>query len=100
MIGCYFDEYEPLGIYGNGKVMQYYENNRASVERITKFDVLNLQQRLPRWMLRMPYDVLNRLNRRKLLKANNELTTSICMSDYYLKKADEKCFDMFFVATK
>ena len=51
LIGCYFDDYEPLGIYGNGKIMQYYENNRQSVERIMKFDILKLQQHLPRWML-------------------------------------------------
>ena len=100
LIGCYFDDYEPLGIYGNGKVMQYYENNRQSVERIMKFDILKLQQHLPRWMLRLPYDIMNRLNRRKLLKADHELTSSICTSDYFLKKADDKCFDMFFVATK
>lgn len=100
LIGCYFDNYEPLGIYGNGKVMQYYENNRRSVDKIMKYDVLKLQKRLPRWMLQMPYDMLNRINRRKLLKDNTELTSSININDYFLKLADDTCFDMFFVATK
>lgn len=100
LIGCYFDDIEPLGVYGNGKVMQYYEKNRRSVEKILKYDFLRLNKHLPRWMLRIPYDLMNRLNRILLLKRNRELTDSICTSDYFLKKADEECFDMFFIATK
>ena len=38
----------------------------------------------PRWMLQIPYDLLNRLNRRRLLRENNDLTTSIRMEDYRL----------------
>ncbi len=41
------------------------------VRRITRFDVLDLQHRLPRWMLQLPYDLLNRLNRRRLLRDND-----------------------------
>lgn len=100
LIGCYFDHFEAFGVYGNGKVMQYYEENKRSVERITRYDVLRLQHRLPAALLRLPYDILNRLNRRRLLRNNDELTTSICTDDYYLKKADDKCFDLFFIATK
>lgn len=100
LIGCYFDDYEPLGVYGNGRVMRYYENNRRSVERILRYDVLKLNRRLPRWSLKVPYDMMNRLNRLLLLHADRELTSSICVSDYYLKKADDECFDMLFVATK
>lgn len=100
LIGCYFDNIEALGVYGNGKVMQYYENNRRSVERIAKYDVFNLRENMPRKLLRVPYDIMNRLNRRKLFRDNSELTSSICSSDYYLMKADDSCFDMFFVATK
>lgn len=100
LIGCYFDRVDALGVYGNGKVMQYYENNRRSVENLARYDVFNLRNNLPRRLLRLPYDVLNRMNRRKLLRDNSDLTSSICSSDYYLMKADDACFDMFFVATK
>ena len=34
--------------------------------KITRFDIFNLQYILPRWMLQIPYDILNRLNRKKL----------------------------------
>lgn len=80
--------------------MEYYRKNRRSVRRITRFDVLDLQHRLPRWMLQLPYDVLNRLNRRALLKKNTELTTSITMDDYSIVPLTDECFDLFFVAQK
>lgn len=100
LISFYFDDLEALGIYGNGKVMQYYENNKRSVEAVLKYDVLKLEKNLPRWCLKIPYDVANRLNRVKLLKDNGELTASICAADYYLKKANEDCLDLFFIAKK
>ena len=51
-------------------------------------------------MLQIPYDLLNRLNRRRLLRENNDLTTSIRMEDYRLGPAAEGCYDLFFIATK
>lgn len=88
------------GVVGNEKVMEYYEKNRQGVERITRFDILDLQHRLPRQLLQVPYDILNRINRRRLLKKNNELTTSIEMTDYSVSNATEKSFDLLFVAEK
>ena len=88
------------GVVGNEKVMEYYEKNRQGVERITRFDILDLQHRLPRQLLQVPYDILNRINRRRLLKKNTELTTSIEMTDYSVSNATEKSFDLLFVAGK
>ena len=88
------------GVVGNEKVMEYYEKNRQGVERITRFDILDLQHRLPRQLLQVPYDILNRINRRRLLKKNTELTTSIQMTDYSVSNATEKSFDLLFVAEK
>lgn len=95
-----FARVEQLGVGGNGQVMAYYERNREGVRRITRFDIFDLQHRLPRWMLQIPYDLLNRLNRRRLLKQNRTLTTSIRMEDYRLEPVSEDCFDLFFVAEK
>lgn len=88
------------GVVGNEKAMEYYEKNRQGVERITRFDILDLQHRLPRQLLQVPYDILNRINRRRLLKKNTELTTSIEMTDYSVSNATEKSFDLLFVAEK
>ena len=100
MLECHFSEVESLGVFGNQKVMEYYEKNRQSVQRITRFDVLRLQYILPRFMLQLPYDLLNRINRRRLLKKNHELTTSISMEDYSVAPVAPDCFDLFYIATK
>lgn len=95
-----FSSVEALGVAGNEKVMAYYEQNRRSVARITRFDILDLQHRLPRRLLQIPYDLLNRINRRKLLRSNADLTTSISMDDYRIGPVTDDCFDLFFIAEK
>ena len=100
LLGERFAGVEMRGVAGNERIMEYYAKNRESVRRITRFDPLDLQHRLPAWMLRLPYDVLNRLNRRRLLAQNDALTTSIRMDDYRLAETAEGCFDLFAVATK
>ena len=95
-----FRDVEVLGVAGNDRVMEYYEKNRRGVERITRFDPLDLQHRLPAWMLRLPYDLLNRMNRRRLLRENTSLTSSIRMEDYTIGPVSEQSFDLFCVATK
>lgn len=95
-----FSSIEAYGVNGNEKIMQYYEQNRLSVERIMRFDILDLQHRLPRWILQIPYDVMNRLNRRRLLENNNELTRSIKMDDYSIGEISPQSFDLYYIATK
>ena len=95
-----FADIEACGVVGNDKVMEYYARNKRSVERIARFDILDLQHRLPRRLLQIPYDMLNRINRRRLLNDNRELTSSIRMEDYRIVPAEENCFDLFFIAQK
>ena len=95
-----FSDIEMMGVGGNEKIMEYYAANRRGVERITRFDILDLQHRLPRWILQIPYDILNRLNRRRLLNQNNELTSSITMDDYSVGAVTDECFDLYFIAHK
>lgn len=88
------------GVYGREKPMAYYEKNRESVRKITRFDIFRMQYRIPRFILKIPYDLLNRRNRRKLLKNTGSVTTDITTDDYYLEAADDGCFDFFAVAVK
>ncbi|MFT7270485.1 MAG: 2-polyprenyl-3-methyl-5-hydroxy-6-metoxy-1,4-benzoquinol methylase, partial [Roseivirga sp.] len=53
-----FPKVEMKGVAGNEKVMTYYEDNKKSVQRIMRFDIFNLQYRLPAPLLRIPYDIL------------------------------------------
>ena len=95
-----FAEVEALGVGGNERVWSYYEKNRESVQRITRFDIFRMQWWMPRWVLQIPYDILNRLNRRKLHSENRTLTENISMEDYSLQNVDNKSFDLFYIATK
>lgn len=97
-----FKQVESNGVFGNESVMEYYQKNKESVERIAKFDIFNFQKWLPRPILRIPYNVMNRLNRRKLLKQNQQLTSQIAMDDYSIApaKSDSPCFDLFYIAQK
>jgi hypothetical protein len=80
--------------------MAYYEKNRESVRRIMRFDIFRLQWWLPRWMLRLPYDILNRRNRKALHAQNRELTEAIKMEDYSIQPLADNCFDLFYIAQK
>lgn len=95
----HFAKVEMQGVHGSAPVKQYYEENKVSVKKITRFDVLDLQHRLPRKLLQVPYEVLNRLNRKKLQKGNNALVDSISIEDYHLGAA-ETSYDLFVVAEK
>lgn len=99
-IGKVFPKVEMMGVYGNERIMAYHEQNKASVKRITRYDILNLQYRLPRQLLQIPYDIMNRMNRRKLLDDNNNLVKDVTTADFYLGKASELCFDLYAIATK
>jgi ubiquinone/menaquinone biosynthesis C-methylase UbiE len=89
-----------LGVFGKEKIIEYYYQNKKSVEKITRFDLFNLQYILPRQLLKIPYDIANRLNRKKLLKDNTSIVSEISMNDYYLDKTTDECFDLFYIAEK
>ena len=95
-----FSDVETYGVAGNKKVMTYYNKNKKSVRQFARLDVFDLQHRLPRQLLQIPYDILNRMNRRLLLVNNRSLTCSIKMDDYSIVPVNNKCFDLFYVATK
>ena len=88
------------GVTGNEKVMAYYQDNKRSVERITRFDFLNLQYRLPAWMLRVPYELLNRWNRNKLQSHDHALVLEIDHSDYVVIDNAAEALDLFLIVSK
>ncbi len=95
-----FDKVESMGIGGNSKVWDYHEANRKSVNRIMRFDILNLQYRLPASILRMPYEILNRINRNKLHRQQGHSVTDISHEDYHLVDHPDKGLDLFYVLRK
>lgn len=96
----YFAEVTMKGITGNGKVMEYYERNKKSVARLMRWDIFDLQHKLPAVLLRIPYEFMNRLNRNKLKDASDELVRSIKHEDYLLTEAASEALDLFLIARK
>ena len=95
-----FDNYELKGVFGNEKVMDYYNKNKASVNKIMRLDILNMQYWLPRWVLQVPYDILNRFNRHSLQDNNEKLVNSIDYTDYAINSSSDDCLDHFCIVTK
>lgn len=95
-----FQSVEKLGVFGNEKVMKHYEKNKESVKSFTRFDIFNLQYLLPRQLLQIPYDILNRINRNKLMKSSDSLVSDIKLDDYFIDKANDNCLDLFYCAQK
>jgi len=95
-----FDRVDLQGVCGSARVMEYYEQNKASVRKFTRWDVLNLQYRLPRRMLQVPYDLANRLNRRLLLRQNDKLVGLIGAEDYSVGPLHDRVLDYFAVCYK
>lgn len=95
-----FEEVDAKGIGGNEKVMAYHEANRKSVQRIMRWDIFDLQYKLPAAILRMPYEVLNRLNRKKLYREQGEGATSITHEDYVVLDSPENGLDLFYILKK
>jgi SAM-dependent methyltransferase len=95
-----FKHVEMKGITGNEKVMEYYEQNKKSVNRITRFDIFNLQYKLPASILRIPYEILNRYNRNKLQTGNNGLVTNIRHQDYVIVEDASNALDLLLIVRK
>lgn len=95
-----FKQVEMKGITGNEKVMAYYEQNKKSVERFTRWDFLNLQHRLPATVLRIPYEILNRWNRNRLELTDNTLVKDIKHEDYIVVDDASEALDLLLVVKK
>ena len=91
---------ECLGVYGDEKVMEYFIRNKKGVEKFTRFDVFNLQYKLPRKWLEIPYNIANRMNRNQLMKEDDALVNEIDLSNFHLDAASDECFDLFYIAKK
>ena len=100
LLKSYFSKVTMLGIFGNDKITDYYEKNVSSIRKITKYDIFNFQYLLPRFMLKIPYNILNRRNRQKLLKKHSDLVTGITHEDYYFGESGENSYDLFCIAQK
>ena len=55
---------------------------------------------LPRWILQIPYDIINRFNRQYLQDENSKIVSEITYKDYMILETNENSLDHFCIATK
>jgi ubiquinone/menaquinone biosynthesis C-methylase UbiE len=96
----YFNDVKILGVMGGEKVMDYQNKNKTSIAKFKRLDIFNLENRLPKKILQIPYDILNRINRNKLNLSNDDLVAGINQSDFYLSDDFQNCLDYFCIVTK
>lgn len=100
LIASFFNKQTVEGIYGNQQVMQYYHENKKAVDSIVRYDIFNLQHRLPAFLLKGIYSLLNNYNRFALASKTPDVTANINYDDFYLDELSEDCLDYFVTATK
>jgi 2-polyprenyl-3-methyl-5-hydroxy-6-metoxy-1,4-benzoquinol methylase len=88
------------GVYGDEVVNKYYEKNKQAVAKFKKWDIFNLEERLPRVLLQIPYDLLNRMNRKKLATNNTATLEEMTPDNFFIADVNEKCLDYFTVSEK
>ena len=95
-----FSDFKIKGIAGNEKVKTYYNANKNSVQKFKNLDIFNLEKNLPSFLYKIPYEILNRINRNKLENKNDNLVSSISEKDYYLNKDQKDNLDLFCILKK
>ena len=65
-----------------------------------RFDIFDLQYKLPAAILRMPYEILNRMNRNKLHQQQGESVVDITHEDYLIVEDPAVGLDLFYVLGK
>ncbi|CAL2091688.1 SAM-dependent methyltransferase [Tenacibaculum sp. 190524A02b] len=100
LTNTYFKDCIIKGIEGNKKTDEYYNNNGIAVSKLLKLDIFNLQKRMPAILLRIPYEILNRINRRGLLKKYRKQIENLKSEDYTLNVFSDKTLDFFCILEK
>lgn len=100
LLAKHFTKITTKGVHGNADVMAYYEQNKKEVQKITRFDIFNMQWWLPAAILRVPYDYLNRRNRKNLMVDNDSLVGKITTNDFFLTDTPADSLDLYFIVEK
>ena len=93
LIRTFFNSYKIHGISANQNALNYYTENKKSVEKILQWDILKLEKIAPNFLLKIPYELLNRYNRKKIHKQNQKLVNQISSDDYFVNENKESYKD-------
>ncbi|MDR2362386.1 MAG: class I SAM-dependent methyltransferase [Prevotellaceae bacterium] len=100
LLSPHFSRVDIRGVYGKQQAREYYEANKQAVARVRKWDVFDFEHKMPAALLKIPYNLLNRRNRRKLLRQCNTQTARITTDEFYLDTFHNDAYDFFAIAEK
>lgn len=89
-----------LGVFGNEKVMSYYEQNRKNLERLRKYDILKIEERSNSILWKWAYDGLNHMNRIALKYRRDSVNDDISIEDFTIAKANDQALDLLYICRK
>ena len=90
-----FDDVTIKGINAKDSTMAYYSASKIRVQKIIKYDVFNLIDYLSPSILKIPYEILNRINRKKLYETNATIVLKIDDKSYFLADYNQNTLDFF-----
>ncbi len=100
LVKKYFETVEIKGLFGNDVIDAHLKENKIAVGKMVRYDILNLQKRAPRFLLKLPYQLLNFYTKKKLASAGNSLVAGISYTDFFLNGHNDNCLDLYVTAVK
>ncbi|MDR2010801.1 MAG: methyltransferase domain-containing protein [Bacteroidales bacterium] len=96
LLGEYFTSIEAYGMFGNDKVIEYYNNKKEIIDSLKRIEVT---YNLPGGLFHTFYNI----RKHGLLKKYYNLEKNISMKDYYFDKIEnnyDNSFELFYIASK
>ncbi|MBC9909326.1 class I SAM-dependent methyltransferase [Chitinophaga varians] len=100
LMNHHFDDVDIYGVFGNESVKEYYEANKKTVTNILRMDKWGLIDKIPANLLKVPYSIMNNLNRLLLYVSSPQKTAVIDHTDFSLSEVNDNCLDLFAVIRK
>ncbi|MGB5981764.1 MAG: class I SAM-dependent methyltransferase [Nonlabens sp.] len=82
------------GLFASDNLLPYYASNRSNVSFLNK-SLNGFLNRLPGAILKIPYEVGNRINRNRLLRLHSQTINNLSKSDYYFSATNHDALDLF-----
>ncbi len=95
-----FKNTKVTGISGYKDVQKYFSENKKQVTNFLKINLLNIINIVPTWILKIPYGIANRYNRKKLYRIHKELIEKISKESYFEESVSTNTLDFFCVLEK
>ncbi|MCX6315871.1 MAG: class I SAM-dependent methyltransferase [Bacteroidetes bacterium] len=96
----HFSSASVLGLNPSQKLKEYLNEHKTQVEKILKWDIFNFEKRLPRVLLRIPYNVFNQLNKLKIYYKAGGMLNDISQEDFILGEPSASSLDLYMIAEK